>query len=253
MRRLSPVKVHMATKQQAHPAPAQTRIAAFINQKGGCGKTTSTMQTGGAIALRGYKTLIVDLDPQQTATTWNGQAPEDRPFPARVTNLHAMGAKFTSEIQKNIGDFDVILLDCPPAIASPIPWAALQIADLCIIPIIPVLDNVWAAKEAKDIALRAQREYNEDLQIRYLPTLVSRGRLFDHCMRVIAEDEEIPAFDCVLSRRNAFPESQAYGATVHALASKSPAITEVENLTSQILDLLDLPHYVGQAATRRKK
>lgn len=249
----------MATKQKtltplaAAIAEIQTRIGAFLNQKGGCGKTTSAMQAGVAIALRGYKVLIVDLDSQQTATTWNGQAPDDRPFPARVTNLHAMGPKFTSEIQKNIGEVDVILLDCPPAIASPIPWAALQIADLCVIPIIPVLDNVWAAKEAKDIALRAQREFNEDLQIRYLPTLVSRGRLFDHCMKVIAEDEEIPTFKSVLSRRNAFPESQAYGATVHALASKSPAITEVENLASEILDLFGLPQYADQNATRRKK
>ncbi|WMD23998.1 ParA family protein (plasmid) [Achromobacter seleniivolatilans] len=243
----------MATKQQTQTPPSETRIIAIYNQKGGCGKTTSAMELGGTIALRGYKTLIADLDPQQTATTWNGQASDEQPFPARVTNLHAMGPRFTNEIQKNVGDFDVIILDCPPAIASPIPWAALQIADLGIIPIIPVLDNVWASKEAKEIGLRAQREFNPSLQLRYLPSLVSRGRLFDHCMKVISDDPDISKFKTSISRRNAFPESQAYGATVHALASKSLAITEIENLATEVLELLGLPQRAGQAATRRKK
>lgn len=50
----------------------QARIAAFLNQKGGVGKTTSVVNVGSALAILGKKVLIVDLDPQGHLTTFLG-------------------------------------------------------------------------------------------------------------------------------------------------------------------------------------
>ncbi len=44
------------------------KIIAAVNQKGGSGKTTLSMQLAGALARRGHEVLIVDADPQGTAT-----------------------------------------------------------------------------------------------------------------------------------------------------------------------------------------
>ena len=46
------------------------KVLAFINQKGGVGKTTSAVNVGLSLAVSEIKTLVVDLDPQANATIW---------------------------------------------------------------------------------------------------------------------------------------------------------------------------------------
>ena len=52
------------------------RVIAIVNQKGGCGKTTTVVNLAGALAADGNRVLVVDLDPQAHATLALGADPE---------------------------------------------------------------------------------------------------------------------------------------------------------------------------------
>lgn len=130
----------------------QTRVVALINQKGGVGKTTTTVNLAAAIATLGKRALVVDLDPQAHATLslgvdpaavarsvydllldWDDDATSAvldlRPNLALVpaeTDLAAVETELASEAHRHhrlertlaplLPKFDVVLIDCPPSL-----------------------------------------------------------------------------------------------------------------------------------------
>jgi len=90
-------------------------ITVFNQKKGGGCKTTIAMSQAGSFGLRNYAALVVDMDPQGTASRWSSAAPKERPFPASVMTLATMEDKMHRELRNHIDKFDVIVIDCPSA------------------------------------------------------------------------------------------------------------------------------------------
>jgi len=151
--------------------PAHMKIVAVANQKGGVGKTTTAVNLGCALAERGQRILIVDLDPQGNATSslgmqelegeslyeplLGGASIIERIFPTRLERLflvpadldlagaeveiarmndHLTRLKQTLSILRSDQTFDFILLDCPPSLGI-LMTNALAAADEILTPI----------------------------------------------------------------------------------------------------------------------
>lgn len=214
------------------------RIFSTVNQKGGCGKTTLTMQLAGTLGRSGYRVLIVDADPQGTATRWAASAGDDQPFPARVAGLAAAGSKVHREVKKYLNDYEYILVDCPPAVDSPVPQSALLIADLALIPIIPSPADLWAAAGTRTLVERAL-DLNPSLQARLVVNMLQPNTSLSQESLEVLEEFEIPLTQSKLHLRTAYRQAAVFGGTVHDLGREAAkAIQEVDALAQEILTLL---------------
>lgn len=145
-----------------------TRIVAIANQKGGVGKTTTSVNLSASLALSGGKVLLIDLDPQGNATMGcgidkNGEHPtiydwlaEDKPLKeivlrcqggfdvlpsnldltaAEVTLMNSEGREYfmRSRLQAQAGEYEYVIVDCPPSL-SILTVNALIAADGVLIP-----------------------------------------------------------------------------------------------------------------------
>jgi chromosome partitioning protein len=86
--------------KEAMAKPASTRIFTVANQKGGVGKTTSTVNIAAALAMGGLRTLVIDLDPQGNASTALGV---EHRTSAGVYEVLMGSAPISSVIQKVAG------------------------------------------------------------------------------------------------------------------------------------------------------
>jgi chromosome partitioning protein len=215
------------------------KIIAVCNQKGGSGKTTLSMQLAGSLARRGGKVLVVDADPQGTATRWAASAEDEKPFPASVVGLSAASTKVHREVRKFIDDYAYIIIDCPPAADSPVPQSALLVADLALVPVIPSPLDMWAAVGIREVIGNVS-DINEELKSRLvINQLQPNTTLAKESLEVLPEFG-IELCETYMRQRQVYRQSAVFGQTVHDFGSRAAAaVQEVEALADEMLTLLN--------------
>ncbi len=166
----TPAPADLGREPQAASGTPLPRVLAVANQKGGVGKTTTSVNLGAALAEIGFRVLVIDLDPQGNATTGLGidarnfelsmydvlmrdASLEDCVEPTSMKNLFVAPAtialagaeielvpafsrelKLKRAIESVIEDFDYVLIDCPPSLGL-ITVNALAAAGEVLVPI----------------------------------------------------------------------------------------------------------------------
>jgi chromosome partitioning protein len=210
------------------------RIVALTSQKGGSGKTTVAMQLAAGLARRGLHVSVADLDPQESASRWSESAASDAPFPAAVVRPQGTAGDMKRELRPLARTCDVLILDCPPSIENPFTLAALDLARLAIVPVVPSPTDLWSTRAIERLILDRGK-----LSGALLPNRVTRTALCDDVLEVM-QDFELPILDAALSQRSAYAMSAVRGSSVFALGRSALAASEeVERLVAAVLTQME--------------
>jgi chromosome partitioning protein len=225
-------------------------VYAIANQKGGVGKTTTTVNVGACIAEAGYETLLIDVDPQANATVGlgisrtkapglyevlTGEATAEEALTATViprlqvlpAGAGLAGANvelpriagFEQRLEECIAPvkdrFEYILLDCPPSL-GPLTVTALVAADRVIVPVQTEYFALEGLAGLLETLALVQRELNPRLTIAGMLLTMhdNRTRLGQDVEREVREHFPDLVFDTVIPRNVRVGEAPSYGLPV---------------------------------------
>jgi chromosome partitioning protein len=249
------------------------RVVALCNQKGGVGKTTSTINLGAALAEFGRRVLLVDFDPQGALSVGLGVQPHqlDRTaynllmersvgvddvllktgvagmdlLPSNI-DLSAAEVQLVGEVAREqtlaralapvLDDYDFVLIDCQPSLGL-LTVNALTAAHGVIVPLECEFFSLRGVALLIDTIDKVRERLNPHLKLEGILATMYDGRTL-HGREVYARVVEAfgdAVFDTVISRTVRFPETTVAGEPITTWAPTSAGATAYRNLAREVL------------------
>ena len=265
-------------RELPQPAPLDRHgpatIISMCNQKGGVGKTTSTINLGACLAEQGRKVLLVDLDPQGALSAGLGVPHDELDItvydllldnqtsihsaihqtgvanmdlvPANI-DLSAAEIQLVNEVGREqtlaralrpvMKEYDFIILDCQPSLGL-LTVNALACSHGVIIPMECEYFSLRGLALLTDTVEKVADRLNFDLEI--LGILVTMfDRRTSHAREVMSRVVEVfgdRVFDSVITRTVRFPETSVAGEPIISWAPSSQGAEQYRNLALEVLE-----------------
>lgn len=249
-----------------------SKVLAIANQKGGVGKTTTSVNLGASLAVGGKRTLLVDVDPQGNCTTGLGidrsqlaaglyevlidsrsltdvmcrtELPELLVIPAtrdligaeiELVSTDNRERRLKEALTSVLRDFDYVLLDCPPSLGL-LTLNALAAADSLLVP----LQSEYYALEGLSSLLETlklvQKSLNPELYLEgiLITMFDSRNRLSHQVYEEIRAHFPDRLFRTVIHRNVRLSESPSHGKPVYLYDLSSTGAQDYLELAKEII------------------
>ena len=237
------------------------QVISLVNQKGGVGKTTSSVNLAGALALKNYKCLVIDMDPQGNASRALGSESEGNGIyrvlsgalaiqesiqKTDIMNLSLISSNghlsaFSLEvldqegwefclkrhIQNVIKDFDFIFIDCPPSL-GPLTVNVLVASHQFIVPLQCEYYALEGLSQLIETVRRVRSNFNPELKFQgiLLTMFDVRNKLSRQIEAEVRAHFEDKVFQTIVPRNVRLSEAPGFGKNIfqydpHSIGARS--------------------------------